>query len=96
MHVEYCGGVPPPQLAHPTVLWKSNNLNCVCAILAKLFQWPFIRFFGIQEPASAFFSLLNFYAHVKMIKRFRKEVPSDSPLYWLWHYFCFVSKLERH
>jgi hypothetical protein len=59
-------------------------------------KWPFIRFFGIQEPASAFFSLLNFYAHVKMIKRFRKEVPSDSPLYWLWHYFCFVSKLERH
>ncbi|XP_068897024.1 post-GPI attachment to proteins factor 3 [Tenebrio molitor] len=54
-------------------------------------KWPFIRFFGIQEPASAFFSLLNFYAHVKMIKRFRKEVPSDSPLYWLWHYFCFIS-----
>lgn len=54
-------------------------------------KWPFIRFFGIQEPASTAFSILNFAMHVKMLMKFRKEVPLDSPLYWLWHIFCFVS-----
>lgn len=53
-------------------------------------KWPFKRFFGIQEPASALFSLLNFLAHWNMIKMFRREVRSDSPMYYIWHIFCAV------
>ncbi|XP_019876423.2 post-GPI attachment to proteins factor 3 [Aethina tumida] len=53
-------------------------------------KWPFIRVLGIQEPASVLFSLLNFYMHLKMIMKFRKEVRPDSPCYWLWHIFCLV------
>ncbi|KAL9913996.1 per1-like protein PGAP3 isoform 1-T1 [Glossina fuscipes fuscipes] len=56
----------------------------------KLVQWPFIRFMGLQEPASVYFSILNFVAHVRNIKRFRREVRPDSPCYKLWHLFAFV------
>ncbi|XP_056648960.1 post-GPI attachment to proteins factor 3 [Diorhabda sublineata] len=54
-------------------------------------KWPFIRVLGMQEPASVIFSLLNAFVHVKMIKKFRREVRSDSPLIWLWHAFFIVS-----
>lgn len=47
----------------------------------------------MQEPASAVFSLLNFYAHLKMLQKFRGAVRSDSPLYWLWHIFALVRNL---
>ncbi|CAH0555988.1 unnamed protein product [Brassicogethes aeneus] len=53
-------------------------------------KWPFIRILGITEPASVLFSLLNFYAHLKLLRHFRKEVRPDSPCYWLWHVFCLV------
>lgn len=38
----------------------SNNLyySYKCIILYFV-QWPFVRFYGIQEPASSLFSLLN-------------------------------------
>lgn len=65
-------------------------LNIQYKTKLSLLQWPFVRFFGIQEPASTFFSILNFYFNLKMLKRFRKFVPSDSPLYWLWHIYCLV------
>lgn len=55
------------------------------------FQWPFIRIFGIQEPASVVFSLLNFYIHYKMFKKFKREVRWGSPNYWMWHIFTSVS-----
>ncbi|KAL3269645.1 hypothetical protein HHI36_008708 [Cryptolaemus montrouzieri] len=53
-------------------------------------KWPFIRFFGIQEPASTFFSLLNLVLHFKWIKIFRKKVANGYPLYWIWHVFAIV------
>lgn len=53
-------------------------------------KWPFVRFFGIQEPASVAFSLLNLYVHLKMIKRFQKEVRPDSPFYWVWFIYCMI------
>ncbi|XP_060528949.1 post-GPI attachment to proteins factor 3 [Cylas formicarius] len=53
-------------------------------------KWPFVRIFGIQEPASVVFSLLNLYVHIKMIQKFRKVVRPDSPLFWLWHVFCLI------
>ncbi|XP_072381329.1 post-GPI attachment to proteins factor 3 [Diabrotica undecimpunctata] len=54
-------------------------------------KWPFIRVLGMQEPASVIFSLLNGYFHIKMIRKFRREVRGDSPLVWLWHAFFIVS-----
>ncbi|KAJ8911446.1 hypothetical protein NQ315_013808 [Exocentrus adspersus] len=54
-------------------------------------KWPFIRFLGLQEPASVIFSVLNAYVHLKMLKKFRRNVRPDSPLSWLWHAFCIVS-----
>ncbi|KAK5645161.1 hypothetical protein RI129_006461 [Pyrocoelia pectoralis] len=53
-------------------------------------KWPFIRILGMQEPASAAFSLLNLYIHLKMIRKFRFQVHSDSPTYILWHIFCLI------
>lgn len=56
-------------------------------------KWPFVRFFGIQEPASVFFSFLNLVAHWRMIRKFRSEVRNDSPMYYVWHIFSGVSKV---
>lgn len=53
-------------------------------------KWPFVRFFGIQEPASVFFSFLNLIAHWRMIRKFRNEVRNDSPMYYIWHIFSGV------
>ncbi|KAL3831734.1 hypothetical protein ACJMK2_023450 [Sinanodonta woodiana] len=47
-------------------------------------KWPFIRLFGIQEPASTFFSILNGLSHL-MIFRYRSLVRSTTPLYYVWH-----------
>ena len=56
-----------------------------------LFQWPFTRILGIQEPASVIFSVFNFIAHYVMIRQFRREVRRNSPMYWLWHAYALVS-----
>lgn len=54
-------------------------------------KWPFKRFYGIQEPASVLFSYLNLLVHWRMIKKYRRECRSDSPMYNVWHIFCAVS-----
>ncbi|XP_012262614.1 post-GPI attachment to proteins factor 3 [Athalia rosae] len=53
-------------------------------------KWPFVRMLGLQEPASVFFSVLNFLAHFMMYKRFRKEVRPSNPMYSAWTYFSVV------
>lgn len=57
-------------------------------------KWPFERFLGMQEPASVVFSILNFLSHWWMIRRFRKDVRKDSPMYYVWHVFCAVSECD--
>ena len=59
-------------------------------------KWPFKRMFGIQEPASVLFSLLNFWAHFYKLRQFRKLVRNDSPMYYVWHIFCGVSSFARY
>lgn len=54
-------------------------------------KWPFKRFLGIQEPASVLFSYLNLLVHWRMIRKFRRECRSDSPMYYVWHVFCAVN-----
>ncbi|XP_049777426.1 post-GPI attachment to proteins factor 3 [Schistocerca cancellata] len=53
-------------------------------------KWPFIRFLGVQEPASFIFSVMNFVSHLLMLRRFHKEVRRDSPMYWFWHVYGAV------
>lgn len=36
------------------------------------------------------FSLLNLIVHWKMLRKFRQDVRSDSPMYYVWHVFCAV------
>ncbi|CAB3252086.1 unnamed protein product [Arctia plantaginis] len=38
-------------------------------------KWPFVRLMGVQEPASAFASVLNFAANYYMFKKLRREFP---------------------
>lgn len=57
-----------------------------------IFQWPFKRLLGVQEPAAAFSSLLNFAANAYMFIKIRKEFPvRDMPLVLFWHVFAYVS-----
>ena len=58
-----------------------------------ILQWPFIRFLGVQEPASMVFSALNGLSHIVMLRYFRAHVSADAPLYYLWHFYAVVSLL---
>ena len=58
------------------------------------FQWPFVRLWGVQEPASTLFSILNGVSNVIMLRKFRRKVPSSAPLYYLWHSYAFVRRMH--
>lgn len=47
-------------------------------------KWPFLRFYGIQEPASVAFSILNGFCHLWMWRKFRRLVPRSAPHYLIW------------
>jgi len=56
-------------------------------------KWPFKRVFGIQEPASTLFSILNllsnyFFGYRKLRQTLRRGV---HPLYSMWMSFCLIS-----
>ncbi|XP_001607194.2 post-GPI attachment to proteins factor 3 [Nasonia vitripennis] len=53
-------------------------------------KWPFIRMIGLQEPASVIFSILNFYAHATYYLKFKKEVSSSSPMFFIWTWFTAI------
>ncbi|XP_030387202.1 post-GPI attachment to proteins factor 3 [Scaptodrosophila lebanonensis] len=52
-------------------------------------KWPFLRLFGMQEPASVIFSIMNFLVHIKMLRKLRREVRRDSPGFKVAHVFTF-------
>lgn len=54
-------------------------------------KWPFVRLFGIQEPASVIFSFLNGMTHIIMLLIFRRRVPSAAPMYILWHVYAVIA-----
>ena len=60
--------------------------------ILRLFQWPFVRVFGFQEPASVLFSLFNLAAQVWNLKLFVKSVPYDAPMQKAWLTYFIVSK----
>ena len=56
-------------------------------------KWPFVRLFGIQEPASTLFSILNllsnyFFGYRRLRRHLRLGV---HPLYPIWISFCLIS-----
>ena len=54
-------------------------------------KWPFIRIFGMQEPAAAIFSMMNLVAHVHLLRKFQKQIHSDAPMRNVWIVYGFVS-----
>lgn len=53
-------------------------------------KWPFVRYFGLQEPASAVFSVLNFLVVLNSLWKYRKAVPPNAPYRTLWHIYSLV------
>ncbi|CAH0747917.1 unnamed protein product [Diatraea saccharalis] len=54
-------------------------------------KWPFVRIYGVQEPGSAFASLLNLAAHVYMYADINRRFSIKStPLVLFWHIFAAV------
>lgn len=53
-------------------------------------KWPFIRIFGMQEPASVIFSILNLLGHFIGLRKFRSEISSGTPYYVMWHIFAWI------
>ncbi|KAL6258906.1 hypothetical protein P5V15_010850 [Pogonomyrmex californicus] len=53
-------------------------------------KWPFIRLLGCQEPASVLFSILNFYAHWIMYRKFRRKIDRANPMFYTWIYFSII------
>lgn len=58
-----------------------------------LFQWPFVRVLGLQEPASVVFSLFNLVANLKMLTHFQSKVHKSVPCYYLWTTYSWVKVL---
>ncbi|XP_065320396.1 post-GPI attachment to proteins factor 3-like isoform X2 [Gordionus sp. m RMFG-2023] len=56
-------------------------------------KWPFRRIYGIQDPASFVFSILNFLTNAYMIRQFVKYTHSLSPYYVIWIIYGILSLL---
>ncbi|KAK6166706.1 hypothetical protein SNE40_023340 [Patella caerulea] len=53
-------------------------------------KWPFIRLFGIQEPASVLFSTFNAMCCLGIFY-FRRKISPNVPMYYVWHIVSLVS-----
>ncbi|CAF1104164.1 unnamed protein product [Adineta steineri] len=55
-------------------------------------KWPFVRLFGVQEPASTLFSILNLLSNYlfgyRVLRRYLRY--GVHPLYSMWIVFCFI------
>ncbi|KAJ6219905.1 hypothetical protein RDWZM_005717 [Blomia tropicalis] len=54
-------------------------------------KWTFYRFYGIQEPASFFFSLLNLFANLFGWLRYCRFTEKLDPLYSVWKIQTFLT-----
>ncbi|RUS71230.1 hypothetical protein EGW08_021011 [Elysia chlorotica] len=52
-------------------------------------KWPFVRYAGIQEPASMVFSLLNALCHLAILV-YRSKVSKSTQMYYVWHGMALV------
>lgn len=54
-------------------------------------KWPFVKWLGMQEPASALFSALNLLTHLGMYVEFRRKVPASAPMFNVWSGYAFIA-----
>ncbi|KAH8798493.1 Per1-like protein [Flagelloscypha sp. PMI_526] len=54
-------------------------------------KWPFYRLWGMQEPASVAFSLLNLYCHVQGWKRMWRGIPTGHPMKFYFMLLCLIN-----
>ncbi|EGN96362.1 hypothetical protein SERLA73DRAFT_59005 [Serpula lacrymans var. lacrymans S7.3] len=54
-------------------------------------KWPFWRLFGMQEPASVAFSLLNLWFHAQGARQILSQVPSKHPMKLYYLVWAFIS-----
>lgn len=83
-----------PESFSYSCMWRTTNAFITRNWPVPQFygKWPFVRFLGMQEPASVLFSLFNFLSHFWMIRKFREDVRKDSPMFYVWHVFCAVRR----
>ncbi|KAM3185533.1 hypothetical protein ACTXT7_006174 [Hymenolepis weldensis] len=76
-------------------MWKTvNEFRQVSPKIHQFFgKWPQIRMFGVQEPASAIFSLINLVFLLKMLRRFLISVRPASPIYKFWLLYAITIKI---
>ena len=60
-----------------------NWMRNIFAFRLYIFQWPFVRLLGIQEPASVAFSILNLATHLYGFSNLHQKVPKDYPYWWI-------------
>jgi hypothetical protein len=54
-------------------------------------KWPFYRLWGMQEPASVLFSILNGYNHYKGVRKYSKLIGPLFPWRNLIIFYGFVA-----
>ncbi|XP_020900695.1 post-GPI attachment to proteins factor 3 isoform X2 [Exaiptasia diaphana] len=54
-------------------------------------KWPFVRFLGVQEPASTLFSILNGLGHILGWRAYRSVIPQNYKMYNVWKCYMLVN-----
>ena len=106
LHVGDSGSLPKRSQSYsPSIPWQgccrdylfcllvslSTHIWCRNPALPICLQWPFIRVWGLQEPASVIFSLLNLLTNLYALIQFRRMVSSSTPMYYTWQLNSLVS-----
>lgn len=67
-----------------TLVGGGENTQLFCLTILSL-QWPFVRFLGIQEPASVLFSIFNAVGHILGWRMFQSAVSkTDYEMHLVW------------
>lgn len=74
-------------------MWKTVELYIQVHNYVPQFygKWPFVRIWGVQEPVSAFASILNFASNVYMIRVMHRNIYTRTPFKTLWYLFSLIS-----
>ncbi|KAJ1948698.1 hypothetical protein EC988_005070, partial [Linderina pennispora] len=94
-----CAPTAPPLPLHLRMLFWTCESNCDYKCQRQLTvaaqkqnapvyqyhgKWPFVRIWGVQEPASVIFSVLNGYMHLKSWPLVRNGISKQHPMrLWL-------------
>ncbi|ORX89107.1 Per1-like protein [Basidiobolus meristosporus CBS 931.73] len=99
-----CAANPTLPLSLRLTFWSCES-NCKYTCMREITQrtreagqpvvqyygkWPFVRFLGMQEPASVAFSILNGWAHWRHWKVIKSEVPEGYFLKRFYYMFVVV------